>query len=428
MARGIPARSQATKTKSNKQEKQEMQTTATANGEGTLAKKKQNESLGHVRPRTLYITRRADRTDLRELKHLQPVAECEWQPRGMLVLSAHSEGSTRLIGAIWQQQAPISSGAAAAESVVRCCWISPASDTPSLRRGLMYQSIIQSSRDGLLAEGAQSDGLLAEDAQRPSAVACVLTIVMDVLEQVATSCGIDHSPVQHPNTGFMALGFNSHHLLVISQLLSNQLGRPVSPTTLLKHPTFDLLLKHVAQGRYPKTSLSAPLPAPNPGRTVRAAPSAVVTSVSYVLPSIRSQQGVYSALSQASSAICSVPPPRWDLSAWCETDRFNQHEMYTQHAGFLAPGVVESFDAAFFGISEHETKIMSPAQRLILERCVQGLSCANQSVVDVLVEMRGWEVGVFVGSCHRDWEHLQRHKNCVSSYLTTGVAGSVLAG
>ena len=95
--------------------------------------------------------------------------------------------------------------------------------------------------------------------------------------------------------------------------------------------------------------------------------------------------------------------------------------MYTQHGGFLAPGVVEVFDPKFFGMSAAEAQAASPAQRLLLELAVRALGTAD---------FHSQQVAVCVGSCHHDWERLQckQEGSLGTPYSTTGVATSVLAG
>jgi acyl carrier protein len=247
----------------------------------------------------------------------------------------------------------------------------------------------------------------------------VSTDIRRVFEQQAMK-QLVQSPVQNPQTGFFELGLKSGDLMELSTKLSDALDRPIQVSTLFDYPTMDALLEHF-RGVVGEKKMSYALQQTN---VVPAAP--VVASASCVLPGgVSSPQQLGSTLSQGHhGAICRVPPERWSLAEWWDPDPAASNKMYTQHGGFLGAGVVQSFDAVFFGFSKTEARTMSPSQRLVLEHAVQVLCGTNQSIAG----LRGQKIGVFVGSCHHDWEHLECNKNSSSPYTTTGIAASVLAG
>jgi acyl transferase domain-containing protein len=247
----------------------------------------------------------------------------------------------------------------------------------------------------------------------------VSTDIRRVFEQQAMK-QLVQSPVQNPQTGFFELGLKSGDLMELSTKLSDALDRPIQVSTLFDYPTMDALLEHF-RGVVGEKKMSYALQQTN---VVPAAP--VVASASCVLPGgVSSPQQLGSTLSQGHhGAICRVPPERWSLAGWWDPDPAASNKMYTQHGGFLGAGVVQNFDAVFFGFSKTEARTMSPSQRLVLEHAVQVLCGTNQSIAG----LRGQKIGVFVGSCHHDWEHLECNKNSSSPYTTTGIAASVLAG
>ena len=263
---------------------------------------------------------------------------------------------------------------------------------------------------------AQPTAALTEGRLQRSRVS---TDIRRVFEQQAMK-QLVQSPVQNPQTGFFELGLKSGDLMELSTKLSDALDRPIQVSTLFDYPTMDALLEHF-RGVVGEKKMSYALQQTN---VVPAAP--VVASASCVLPGgVSSPQQLGSTLSQGHhGAICRVPPERWSLAEWWDPDPAASNKMYTQHGGFLGAGVVQSFDAVFFGFSKTEARTMSPSQRLVLEHAVQVLCGTNQSIAD----LRGQKIGVFVGSCHHDWEHLECNKNSSSPYTTTGIAASVLAG
>jgi len=122
-------------------------------------------------------------------------------------------------------------------------------------------------------------------------------------------------------------------------------------------------------------------------------------------------------LSRASKAICTVPHERWDVDDWYIEGAVQPGKTNTRHGGFLAG--VGQFDALHFRIPPSEAICMSPSQCQLLQHTEQALSGA---------EVEGQQVAVCIGSCHHDFERLQRSAEVGTPYITTGTATSVLAG
>ncbi len=117
-----------------------------------------------------------------------------------------------------------------------------------------------------------------------------------------------------------------------------------------------------------------------------------------------------------------VPPDRWDIDAYFNTDPEVQGRMYARRGAFLDR--IDEMDADFFGISPREATWVDPQQRLLLEVGWEALERAGWPA-DVV----GGQTGVFVGWMHNDYQN-----ECSDSllnlnpYIATGSAGSFLCG
>ena len=99
--------------------------------------------------------------------------------------------------------------------------------------------------------------------------------------------------------------------------------------------------------------------------------------------------------------------------------------MNTRYGGFLDD--VESFDAAYFGVSPREALRMDPQHRLLLETTVHALEHAHQP----LDQLQDADVGVFIGLSGNDYLDVLRRSgdgDLLDGWLATGNALSIAAG
>jgi acyl transferase domain-containing protein len=122
--------------------------------------------------------------------------------------------------------------------------------------------------------------------------------------------------------------------------------------------------------------------------------------------------------------ISEVPPERWDVDAFYDTDPQSPGKMCTRHGGFLS--TVDTFDASFFGITPREAKCMDPRQRLLLEVAWEALEDAAEAADS----LSGSPVGVFVGICGNDYHSLLRDAGAAAedSMVLAGNALSIAPG
>jgi acyl transferase domain-containing protein/acyl carrier protein len=129
-------------------------------------------------------------------------------------------------------------------------------------------------------------------------------------------------------------------------------------------------------------------------------------------------------LDQGRDAVSEVPPDRWNIEEYFDPDPDAAGRMSSRWGGFL--NSVDTFDAAFFGISRREAVSIDPQQRILLEVCWEALENAGQSPH----KLHGSQTGVYVGISTGDYHHLllDRGHEAIDAYLATGSAHSVAAG
>eukprot|EP00930_Biecheleria_cincta_P018480 TRINITY_DN14388_c3_g1_i2.p1 TRINITY_DN14388_c3_g1~~TRINITY_DN14388_c3_g1_i2.p1 ORF type:complete len:1233 (-),score=231.02 TRINITY_DN14388_c3_g1_i2:95-3766(-) len=100
-----------------------------------------------------------------------------------------------------------------------------------------------------------------------------------------------------------------------------------------------------------------------------------------------------------------VPTSRFDIDEYFSPEAEKDGCTYAVHGGFCQDDCVLLFDNQFFGVSEEEASIMSPAQRLVLQTGYEALQQAGISKATA----RGFECGVYLGDSGCDWPHLFGH-------------------
>ncbi|NSC19717.1 acyltransferase domain-containing protein [Streptomyces albus subsp. chlorinus] len=106
---------------------------------------------------------------------------------------------------------------------------------------------------------------------------------------------------------------------------------------------------------------------------------------------IDSPQAYWAFLREGREAVREIPPERWQGY----DDRGTEHAAVlrrtTSRGSFMED--IAGFDAAFFGISAREARLMDPQQRMALEVCWEALEHAGVPPLD----LEGSDTGVFIG-------------------------------
>ncbi|MCU1501091.1 MAG: hypothetical protein JWM12_445, partial [Ilumatobacteraceae bacterium] len=114
-----------------------------------------------------------------------------------------------------------------------------------------------------------------------------------------------------------------------------------------------------------------------------------------------SPDAFWSLLERRVDAVREVPPERWDVNAFYDSDPSTPGKMNWRRGGFLDQ--VDQFDAAFFGIAPREAARMDPQQRLLLEVAFEALDRAGQS----REQLAGSLTGVFIAATLLDYADRQ---------------------
>ena len=121
-------------------------------------------------------------------------------------------------------------------------------------------------------------------------------------------------------------------------------------------------------------------------------------------------------------AITDVPNDRWDSELFYNPAPKTPGKIATQRGGFLTN--VDSFDAAFFGLSPREVVALDPQQRLLLEVTWEALEHAHIPPDQLFNTL----TGVFVGIGGFDYATLLNRAHIQNAYVGTGTAHSTAAG
>jgi acyl transferase domain-containing protein len=117
-----------------------------------------------------------------------------------------------------------------------------------------------------------------------------------------------------------------------------------------------------------------------------------------------------------------IPPDRWDVDAYYDSNPARPGKMYTRRAAFLDR--IDQFDAAFFGIAPREACRVSPQQRLLLETAWEAIEDAGIPAEELVAR----KTGVFIGISNEDYgETRLRDIAQIDAYTCTGSALSIAA-
>ncbi|MCD1257840.1 type I polyketide synthase [Paenibacillus athensensis] len=116
---------------------------------------------------------------------------------------------------------------------------------------------------------------------------------------------------------------------------------------------------------------------------------------------VKGPDDFWELLKQGRDAIVEVPAERWRMSDFYHPDREKPGKMVTRYGGFIDG--IDQFDPEFFGISPHEAHHMDPQQRHLLEVTWEALEDGGLQPR----QLRGRDVGVFIGAFALDYHALQ---------------------
>ena len=121
-----------------------------------------------------------------------------------------------------------------------------------------------------------------------------------------------------------------------------------------------------------------------------------VVGYSVRVPGAADADEFWDVLRHGRDAVSEVPSDRWDVEEFFDPDPEAPGRIATRRAGFLDD--VAGFDAAFFGVSAREVKMMDPQHRLLLETAWQALEHSGTAPMG----LANTKTGVYMGLSTHD--------------------------
>ncbi|MFG2232989.1 type I polyketide synthase [Streptomyces sp. NPDC048723] len=186
---------------------------------------------------------------------------------------------------------------------------------------------------------------------------------------------------------FFDLGGTSLMLVVLREELALRVGRDLSMTDLLRHPTIRAYAAHL-DGTADAAGQRAPETTPPGVSHPRAAHGDIaIIGMAGRFPGAPDIGAFWNNLAQGVESAGRLPG----------TGEGQRDRSIAGHPGFVAAGAVlpdiDRFDAAFFGIGAREAELLDPQQRLLLECAWEAMEDAGHAPGDG----RDGRVGVFAG-------------------------------
>src|ERR1700745_3747859 len=139
---------------------------------------------------------------------------------------------------------------------------------------------------------------------------------------------------------------------------------------------------------------------------------------------INDTDSFWKLLTEGREAVSDVPPDRWNVERFFDTEPGLPGKSIAKRGGFLDE--IDQFDPQFFGISPREAPYVDPQHRLLLETAWEAIEDAGL----VLDFERGADLGVFVGISHNDYQGIQSTSFdhfAIGPHTPTGSAHSIAA-
>ncbi|MGH8259285.1 MAG: beta-ketoacyl synthase N-terminal-like domain-containing protein, partial [Steroidobacteraceae bacterium] len=245
------------------------------------------------------------------------------------------------------------------------------------------------------------------------------------LARILQSC----SALPEPDSAFSALGLDSAGAVQWMQHINDELQTAFPVSRVYECPTVRQLAQFLASQLY--------LAEAAPGSAIRYAAETYRDSADTELadadaaaiavigmagrfPGARNLRDFWRNIASGTDCISEVPPQRWSIERFFDTDASAPGKSYGRWLGVLED--IERFDCGFFGISPAEAEWMEPRQRVFLECCWSCIEDAGLNPAALFAS----RCGVFAGCRQGDYErptgdeHLNAH-----AYL--GEAAAILA-
>lgn len=154
---------------------------------------------------------------------------------------------------------------------------------------------------------------------------------------------------------------------------------------------------------------------PNGDSTPLVEPIAICGMAMRLPGGIRDAEGYWNLLYNKLSGRCRVPKDRYNVDAWYSRGKIGY--VASKYGYFLDDIDLGNTDSSFWSMTKQEIEAMDPQQRLTLEVVYECLQNAGQKSQ----ELRGRQIGVYVGTFDGDWLELDgRDPQHYHMYRLTG--------
>jgi acyl transferase domain-containing protein len=262
------------------------------------------------------------------------------------------------------------------------------------------------------------DGVSPDDAS-----ACSEQISLFLIQLVKDALGLDIPP----DRPVMEQGLDSLSLVELQLRMEKAFGRKLPISLPFDYPTLNDMSRHLVSLLF-----SCSDPAQDSAVVVREnnhdtlhEPVAVIGMGCRFPGGAVSPEAFWNLLENGCDAITEIPPDRWDIEAFYDTDRTTSGRTLAKHGGFLDN--IDQFDCSYFNISPREADDLDPQQRLLLEVSWEAFASAGIAPK----KLSGSRTGVFAGISNSDYLHAQMlnsHPERIGSYSYTGTAPSIAVG
>ena len=139
-------------------------------------------------------------------------------------------------------------------------------------------------------------------------------------------------------------------------------------------------------------------------------------------PGANNVQQFWDLLVSGKDPITEVPPERWDVEEFYDSNPDIPGKMISRYGGFIRD--VDQFDASFFSIAPKEAETLDPQQRILMELTWEALEHARIPPG----KLRGSKTGIFVGISSNDYDLLRDQYGLAQNIDIYNVTGTMLSG
>ncbi|GAA1459528.1 polyketide synthase Pks13 [Williamsia maris] len=220
------------------------------------------------------------------------------------------------------------------------------------------------------------------------------------------------------------LGLASRDAVAMAADIEDKTGVLLTATVAYQHPTIASLAKRIIEGD-PDEGLVTDEDATFYQRERAADDDIAIVGVSTRFPKAgHTPESTWDMLINGGDGITDLPEDRW--TEFKAVPRMAEVIAEANvHGGYLDD--VKGFDADFFQMSPREVEMVDPQQRLALELTWEALEHAHIPPSD----LKGGEVGVFIGSSTNDYQMLAvsdpEAMGDTAAYALTGTSTSIVA-